>query len=183
MLLPNKYNYVSVFLVGDDGNRLEYTPEISKKAIREIIQREMERQNVKRSDIRRYRHKYPFVKGFAWFTCTEYHKKEDGIKQWSSAHAWCRIDLKRKRIGYRFFQGCKKDYFKDRPKPEFTEEAIKKMAKYAVQSFKIRNGLIKKETLPSTDTLRNDGGRHDERLCVMCRKRKRPCWKKRIKSN
>ncbi len=159
---------------------MEYTPEISKKAIQEIIQREMERQNVKRSDIRRYG--YPFVKGFAWFTCTKYHKKE-GIKQWCSAHAWCRIDLKKKKISYRFFQGCKKHHFKDRPKPEFTEEALKKMAKYAVKSFKIRNGLIKKENLPSTDTLRNDGGRHEERLCAMCRKRERPCWIKRSKRN
>ncbi len=155
------------------------TPEISEEAIREIIRMEMDRQNVRITKIDRRMFE---VKGFAWITCTKNHpgKKENGVRHWPSAHAWCKIDLMKQTICYRYFQGCKKHGLKDRPKPEFTKNGIEKMAKYVVTAFQIWKGLIINDKTPlySTETGETDGGHHDEQLCVKCRKLKRSCWKR-----
>lgn len=75
--------------------------------------------------------RYFEVKGFAWFSCPERHKR------WPSAHSWCFLDLKEQEICYRDKQKCNKCNLS--AKPEFQKESIKKMAKRAVKMLSQKN--------------------------------------------
>lgn len=175
-------------LIGDD----EPPPDLplSEDDIRQIIQKEMEKQGeyLKPDAPRRLR--FYTVKGLAWFKCTKNHSKlkkmddEYKYKYWYSPHAWCVIDLKLKKISKKpkYLQGCKQHWFKDKPEPTFTKAALEKMAEYAVKSLKFRR--YPKNKMPGnliTDRESTAGrGRHEEQLCGMCRKWRRSCWKKRV---
>lgn len=125
----------TIIILHTDGGRSKYKPEISKEEIKEIILREMDEQGVKVTDIPKETEfrgpkyhggskRYFSTKGFAWFTC----KKHNGDRHWPSAHAWCFIDLKEQEICHRYTQDCKRHNTKAELGPEFTEEALKKMA-------------------------------------------------------
>ena len=114
--------------------------------------------------------RYCLVKGFAWFN---YCDCENG---WSSAHAWCVIDLKMQKVCRRYKQECKKCEIEVRP--IFTQEAIEKMVTYAVRVYLIKIGAMKPKHRPSTETDETIRGRHDQRRCEMCKIRGRSCWKR-----
>ena len=89
-------------------------------------------------------------------------------RHWGSARAWCIIDLKRQSIIYRFDQDCRK--CEQSVLPEFDEEAIRRMAEYAVKTYLRRSGIVEHEPHAyhaySDDTL---DGPHDEQRCAKCR--------------
>ena len=126
--------------------------------------------------------RYIEVKGFAWFTCkcpkTHYNPKQKHttIKRWPSAHSWCFIDLKKQKICYRDTQKCNKCNSIAKPGPEFTEEAIEKMAEFVVKGYLIRTDRME-YTPRSTDTVETEGAPHDETRCGKCRRIGKSCWK------
>ncbi len=166
--------------------KLKYAPEISIDAIKAIILKEMARQNVNAEEIPKERvftlpknHKnskrYFETKGLAWFVCMKSHNKGN-YKRWPSAHSWCFIDLKEQKICYRDKQQCNVHNTTAENGPEFTKEALEKMAKYAVEGFLIKMGL----GLPpgrSTRTKQTEGGPHDKARCGKCTRLGRSCWK------
>ena len=167
----------------EEASRSGYQHEISPDDIKAIIKKAMEEEGVRRRDIPpedefttpenvKYKSKRFFeVKGFAWFACP----KRD--RYWPSAHSWCFMDLKKQTICYRDKQKCQK--CESKASPEFTEEALERMAEYAVESFLRRTGKKQVDQDPkSTDTQDTQGGPHDEERCDRCRRLKRSCWKK-----
>ena len=109
-------------------------------------------------------------KGFAQFVCPSDNR------MWSSAHAWCIIDLKEQRICYRYEQECQR--CNSEANPDFSEEEVKWMADLAVKSFLRRTGQLH-DDLPDRDNGGPQGGEaHDEQRCQMCKELGRSCWKK-----
>ena len=121
--------------------------------------------------------RYFRVKGFAWFR----EHDNDGItctRTWPSAHSWCIMDLKQQRIVKRFSQDCQK--CEGSAQPEFEEEAIRRMAEYAVKSYLIRSGKLQRDPLSYVrDPLDDHEGQqpHDQARCGMCQALGRSCWK------
>ena len=165
----------------DSPPRSSYQPEVSSEAIRDIIKAAMEAENVRERDIPTEHYfaspedganskRYFEVKGFAWFVCPR------NDNRWPSAQSWCFMDLKKQAICYRDKQDCKK--CESKASPEFTEEALKRMAEYAVKSFLIRTGKRHHEYRPRGDMDGAvGGGPHDEERCARCRRLGRSCWK------
>ena len=173
----------------DVDRRSKYAPEISPAAIRAIILKELAMHEVNTEfdipDERYFRSpenhegslRYFESKGFAWFTCKKQHKPNNKIKRWPSAHSWCFIDLKKQEICYRYEQECNAHNIVAQPGPEFTEEAIQKMAKLVVNRFLIKTGRIRYVPRVSTNTDKTEGGPHDEGRCGKCKRLGRSCWK------
>lgn len=69
------------------------------------------------------------VTGFAWFSCPKKHHR------WPSAQSLCFIDLKMQTICHRGSQKCRK--CNSNALPEFTQEAIAKMARCAVTKIQL----------------------------------------------
>lgn len=70
------------------------------------------------------------VYGFAWFRCPR------GCRTWASGQSRCVLDLKEMIICHRTAgecHGCDSEVM-----PQFTEESVAKMAKYAVENHKCR---------------------------------------------
>ena len=122
--------------------------------------------------------RYFEAKGFAWFTCKKPHDNKGNFKCWPSAHSWCFIDIKKQEICYRDEQKCKAHNTAAQLGPEFTEEAIQKMAKWVVKGFLIKTRRIQYVPRESTDTDQTEGGPHDEGRCGKCKRLGRSCWKK-----
>ena len=161
--------------------RSRYQPEVPPGTITDIIKAAMTAQNVKECDILsepqftspenvKKSQRYFEVKGFAWFGCPRKHHR------WPSAQSWCFMDLKTQTICYRDAQKCKK--CESKASPEFTREALERMAKYAVKSFLIETRRERRVYHPrSTDTEDTQGGPHDEGRCGRCQRLGRSCWK------
>ena len=100
-------------------------------------------------------------------------------RTWPSAHAWCIMDLKEQKIVKRYPQDCQR--CDGSAQPEFDEEAIRRMAEYAVKSFLIRSGLYVSPRDPFDfrdlrDSLDHEGQQpHDEARCARCRELGRRC--------
>ena len=160
-----------------------YEPEISPEAIKAIILEEMKANNVEVEDIPTEPHispsdlhlkdseRYYDKEVFALFACPE----EDNY--WKSAHAWGVVDLKEQIICYRYKQWCQE--CESEAYPEFPEEVIRKLAKFAVKWFLILSHRLKYER-PDTgaDTDGMGGGPHDEKRCERCKRLGHSCWKK-----
>ena len=120
--------------------------------------------------------RYFKCKAFAWFN---YH--EGCGRSWPSAHSWCILDLKEQRIHYKFSQGCKG--CEGEAEPTFDDEAIKRMATYAVETYLKMIGRMewRNDALDLTDladALDDERGPHDEERCEVCKQLGRSCWKK-----
>ena len=160
--------------------RSSYQPDVPPDAIRDIIKAAMVAKGVREQDIPTEHYfaspedganskRYIEVKGFAWFVCL----RKDC--RWPSAQSWCFMDLKTQSICYRDKQECKK--CESEASPEFTREALERMAEYAVKSFQIRTGRERREYHPrSTDTEDTQGGPHDEGRCGKCQRLGHSCW-------
>ena len=136
--------------------------------------------------------RYFHVKGFARFNehdvADDDHVQEDEsddddeprcTRTWPSAHAWCIMDLKEQKIVKRYPQECQR--CEGSAQPEFDEEAIRRMAEYAVKSFLIRSGKLQRDPFDFRDlrdSLDHEGQQpHDEARCARCRERGQSCWK------
>ena len=166
-----------------DPPRNQYEKEPSAAEIKEIILAVMAEERVLSSQVPNeggfsvasasYSKRYFETKGFAWFSCPKQHNR------WPSAHSWCFLDLKRQEICYRDKQNCRKDSCETPVNPGFTEEAVKKMAQYAVKQFLIRTGRMTRTPREGRDDggLGTEGGPHEEERCGRCRRLGRSCWK------
>ena len=125
--------------------------------------------------------RYFRVKGFARF---QRHQKPRGGhcgRTWPSAHAWCIMDLKEQGIILKFGQDCQK--CEGMVFPEFDEEALERMADYAVDSYLRKIGALPRQHEPLDmsdlgDALEDGKPPHDEKRCHMCQSLGRSCWKK-----
>ena len=104
-------------------------------------------------------------------------------RHWASAHAWCIMDLKTQRIIYYFSQKCQS--CEGSANPDFDEEALQRMAEWAVDTFLRRTGRLRRDPFDLTALdraldldLDDSKGPHDESRCDMCIKLGRSCWKK-----
>ena len=94
-------------------------------------------------------------------------------RKWTSARAWCIMDLKQQRIIHTFTQDCKT--CKRSVPPHFDDEAIEDMAEYAVTTYLRRSG---REEWPdrsddegSTEEDDDENKKpHDEERCDMCKR-------------
>ncbi len=112
-----------------------------------------------------------------FFMCradAKFNSHDGCSRHWGSARAWCIIDLKRQAIIYRFKQDCQK--CEGGVSPEYDEEAVRRMAEYAVESFLRRSGRVRRDPFDfrdMEDALDLDGatnsGPHDEARCDVCR--------------
>ena len=104
-------------------------------------------------------------------------------KSWKSVRAWCIIDLKKQCFTHRWSQKCK--LCKGESKPWFDEQALKKMAEYAIKSC---HSLPVCHTGSKQTAKKNEescighypqieGPPRYEMRCVKCRKLGRSCWK------
>ena len=157
-----------------------YEEEVNSSAVKKIILEAMNKEDVEVADIPheglldlencKRSKRYFYTKGFAWFKCPKRHKN------WPSAHAWCVIDLKRKKICHRDYQKCNK--CDSKADPNFTEESLERMAEYAVKQFLIRTHQLPPSAhVPHTDMGDIEGGPHDEERCGKCKRLGRSCWK------
>ena len=73
---------------------------------------------------------------------TDQHDQPDQTCKhtWKSAHAWCVLDLKKQRIAHRWCQKCKQ--CEGKSGPWFDEEALQRMAEYAVNVSKEWKGRV-----------------------------------------
>ena len=115
------------------------------------------------------------VKGFASF-----NSHAGCSRSWKSAHAWCEIDLKKQIISDKYTQDCQK--CEVGVEPEFDDDAVRKMAEYAVNQYLIRSGRKERPVNPfhfddMYDAL-DDRPPHDEGRCGRCKKLGRSCWKR-----
>ncbi len=160
-----------------------YKPEAHPDKIKKIILEVMEEQDLYPMDFPREGRfdparvnkkslRYYSTKGFAWFCCSKGHHR------WPSAHSWCYLDLRKQRIcSYRYQQQCKK--CEASVNPEFSEEAVEYMAKYAVEQYMLRTGLKKSVYRgPSGDSRMTNNKPHDEDRCAKCKHLGRSCWRK-----
>ena len=115
---------------------------------------------------KRYFKKY----SFAWFKCPNVDNN------WPSARAWCIIDLKLRRICYRYWQKCK--YCDAIAKPKFPRYSVENMAQHAVDSYLTCRGWNTWQESPG-GTTRNVRGDHDEERCQECQMRGEPCTTRR----
>lgn len=104
-------------------------------------------------------------------------------RHWASAHAWCIMDLKTQQIIYYFSQKCQT--CEGSANPDFDDEALQRMANWAVDAFLRRTGRLRRDPFDLTDLyhvlnldLDDSKGPHDESRCDMCIKLGRSCWKK-----
>lgn len=140
----------------------------------DIISEVMEDNGLRPEDIPGY-HRFWRCKGFASFDshfgCS---------RRWKSAHAWCKIDLRDQIISEKYTQGCQK--CNREATPDFDDEAIRRMAEYAVNQCLIKLGRRER---PQRDPFNfddlhdalDDKGPHDEARCQMCKELGRSCWK------
>ena len=143
----------------------------SKEEIKEIITEEMKEKEVRHCRVpyengnwshdtlgrsKRYFAKY----GYGHFFCP------NGDKKWSSHRSWCIIDLKMRRIAYRYWQKCKKCGAE--AKPKFRESVIRKIAQCAVESYLKRTGIIQIEETIGVVREMVKKGKHDEKNCEKC---------------
>ena len=154
---------------------------MSPEAITAIIKKEMEDKNVKVEDIPtepcispkdldlRKSKRYYDKEVFAWFACPN----KDNY--WRSVHAWCVIDLQKQTICYRYKQGCQE--CEAAASPEFPEEIIIKLAKFAVKWFLILTDQLEFDPPGRDNGGVVGGGPHDEKRCEKCKKLGHCCWK------
>ena len=116
--------------------------------------------------------RYYCVKGFAWFP---YHGS--CRRKWPSAHSWCVMDLKAQTIVHRYAQSCKT--CEGKSKPDFDNDAIRRMAEYAVKSYLRMTGQLPYDFSEMRSALddKDERGPHDEGRCSMCKLLGRSCWK------
>ncbi len=118
------------------------------------------------SSIRSSSQRFFMCRAFAMFD--RHHKCS---RRWGSARAWCIIDLKSQTIIHRFKQDCKS--CNRGVTPEYDEEAVERMAEYAVTTFLRRSGRVRPDPFvfhDMEDAL--DGatnGPHDQARCDVCR--------------
>ena len=121
--------------------------------------------------IRRSR-RYFLTKGFANFP------RHEGFcgRTWTSAHAWCVIDLKKQRIYHRYSQECQN--CEGEGKPVYDEPAIRQMAEWVCKRYLIRVGLLDDEEEPPSDedAPTKSSQPHDTARCEMCRLLGGECW-------
>ena len=160
----------------------DYVPEPPVAKIKEAILKVMKQENVHPDDIPpepapqfpadvSHSKRYFNTKGCAWFSCPQKHHR------WPSAHGWCYLDLKKQEIRFRFKQKCKK--CDQEAPPEFSLEAVKIMATYAVKQYLKRIGKkVEGSAATREGPVIEDGKPHDEARCGMCQHQGRSCWKK-----
>ena len=157
-----------------------YQPQISSESTKNTIKAAMKAHGVKENDIpadeyfaspedAAHSERFFEVPGFAWFACPNKHR------YWPSANAWCVIDLRTQTISYRYIQRCQG--CGSEASPEFTEEALEKMAERAVKSFLRRTGKLVHDELSTGNDGAVGGGPHDEERCGRCRRLGHSCWK------
>ena len=166
----------------------------SESLVKIVISKVMKLQNVDPKDIPEDLHVNPsnvqqVRKSDRYFRCKAFasfntHVDPSGnghTKSWKSAHAWCTIDLRRQCIAYRWVQECNK--CEGESKPWFNEQALERMAEYAVKLYLINIGRIKKrKNVDDSDDNPQIGPPHDEARCDMCKQLGRSCWKKYTKA-
>lgn len=146
-----------------------------------VIAAVMEEMGVNPRDIPRDSHSLRFFKahGFGSF-----HSHNVCSRSWKSAHAWCELDLKKQIISHRYTQDCQK--CEEGVEPSFDDEAVRRMAEYAVREYLHRSG---REQHPSRDPFvfdemidvldeEDEHGPHDEKRCELCQELGRSCWKR-----
>lgn len=130
----------------------------------------------RRKQIRKKSKRYITVKGSGKFRCHRHNKI------WKSAHAWCIFDLKTESIFYRYLQDCK--ICNSGNSPKFSEESMRRMAEYGVQTFLYKMGReIRPRKIPRPTyrtrrpAFRTRRSPHDRKRCGMCKDSKRKCCK------
>jgi len=124
--------------------------------------------------------RYFRVKGHAEFDEHQDPGGGDCSRTWQSAHAWCIMDLKEQGIILKFGQDCQK--CEGMVFPEFDEEALERMADYAVNSYLRKMGALPRQHEPLdmsdlADALEDGKPPHDEKRCHMFKSLGRSCWK------
>ncbi len=171
---------------------LPYIPEPSDEEVTEIIQKVSTENGIQPfrlpkepgshpPEVSNTSKRYFETKALGWFCCPKKHHR------WSSAHAWCYIDLKKQTICYRDVQKCRKDDCDTPVAPEFSETQIERMAEYATSQFFMRISRKRKggrgrgrgrwrglsETVSGVNEMP-----HDQRRCGKCNRLGRKCWEK-----
>ncbi len=111
-----------------------------------------------------------------YFSCRAFalfNRHDKCSRNWGSARAWCIIDLKEQRIIHKFNQDCQS--CEESVSPEYDDEAVRRMAEYAVKTFLLRSGRARR--IPRdpynfddvADALVATKGPHDEDRCEKCR--------------
>ena len=134
-------------------------------------------QQIKKTD------RYFRCKGFVSFNVHITPSGRQCKHTWKSAHAWCVLDLKKQRIVHRWCQECRLcggEY-----EPWFDEEALERMAEYAVNFYLVRVGRREWKQRDDDYSIESDDsssssvpiGPHDEARCDMCKELGCSCWK------
>ena len=152
--------------------------EPSPEIIKEIISEEMEKEGITTTDVPAeiFSKDDPKIRkslcyfekhGFGQFHCPE------GDNDWTSAHSWCIIDLKEKKIIYRYYEKCQN--CECETLPQFSKEIIEKMAGLAVITFLERTGRRERPERTG-DYSGHGGGPHQEERCEKCIRLGNRCW-------
>ena len=154
--------------------------------VQQIISDEMEKWNVKTKDIPedfdidpskaeevKKSKRYYNCKAFGSFNFHDDPTGKGHTKKWKSARAWCTLDLKQQCIAHRFSQDC--NYCEGKSYPWFNEDALKRMAEFAVNLYLKKIGRIEYEMKDQDDNIQI-GPPHDEKRCDMCKQLGRSCW-------
>jgi len=121
--------------------------------------------------------RYFRVKGHAEFDEHQDPGGGDCSRTWQSAHAWCIMDLKKQEIVLKFGQECQD--CEEMVLPEFDEDALERMADYAVDSYLRIVGNLPQRRHPRVYMIDDDenSNPHDEQRCELCQRLGRSCWK------
>ena len=108
-------------------------------------------------------------------------RQHDGCRHthrhWFSAHSWSVIDLKKQKFYGHYCQGCK--ICEQTVTPFYRKSEIKRMAEWACREYLIRIGKLERDFAAGSggQTFGNSKGPHEQKLCGMCKKLGRECWK------
>ena len=114
--------------------------------------------------------RYFRARGFA-----EFDVHQGCQRKWRSAHVWVIMDLKTQRITHYYQQSCK--HCECKVYPEFEEEALQRMANWAVDEYlhrsrRVRRTAIRRDPIPDEYQCERP---HDYDRCDMCKRLGRPC--------
>ncbi len=144
---------------------------------KEYIAEVMEEEDVAVADIPRETPFSPMSWSRRYFICKAFalfNRHDECSRNWGSARAWCIIDLKEQRIIHKFDQDCQS--CEESVSPEYDDEAVRRMAEYAVKVFLRRSGRLRDPyDFDVADAFVATKGPHDEDRCEMCRLLGRSC--------
>ena len=97
---------------------------------------------------------------------------------WKSAHVWCILDLKKRRICRKWRQKCRQ--CNKKCIPSFDKSSVRRMAEFAVDLCLKRLGRreyeVRDPTYDLSDMEKSLTGPHDEERCEMCQELGHSCW-------